>query len=70
MRNLSPVEEESDGHDGAPLLDLNDRKEQTFANMDILKRHVQADAQEVLDSIEYMRNQLFKILYMEKALRK
>lgn len=25
MRNLSPVEEESDGHDGALLLDPNNR---------------------------------------------
>lgn len=30
---------------------------------------MQANAQEVLDSIEYMRHQLFEILNMDKALR-
>lgn len=69
MQNLSPVEEE-DNHDGTPLLDPNDHKELTFANVDVLTRHVQANPQEVLESIGYLRNQLFKILEREKDSRK
>lgn len=45
MRNLLPVEE--DNHSGTPLLDPNDRKELTFANVNILKCHVQAHAKQV-----------------------